>query len=88
MTTRKSKDIIRASGLTPLGDDNVHVAKDLHKIRTGAALSPVLIVRGDARVHRPPIIADGFHRICAVHLIDENALIHCRIVDLPAASHG
>ncbi len=83
MTVRKSKDLIRASGLTPLGGDNVHVVRDLHKIREGVALSPVLLVRGDARQHRPLVIADGFHRICAVRLVDENAAIHCRIVDLP-----
>jgi hypothetical protein len=28
-------------------------------------------------------IADGYHRICASYLIDENADIPCRIVDAP-----
>jgi hypothetical protein len=82
-TAHKSKDLLRASGLSPLDSDNAHVAKDLRKISEGVALSPVLLVRGDVRGARPLVIADGFHRICAVHLVDDNADIHCRIVDLP-----
>ncbi|MDO8390397.1 MAG: hypothetical protein Q7V57_07895 [Actinomycetota bacterium] len=83
-TTRTSKDLLRACGDAALDGDNPHVAKDLHRIRAGEALSPVLLVRGDARSNRPLIIADGFHRICAVHLVHENAEIHCRIIELPA----
>ena len=82
-TCRKSKDLLRASGLAALGGDNPHVAKDLLKIKAGDELSPLLLVRGDARHDRPLIIADGFHRVCAVHIVDENAEIHCRIVDFP-----
>jgi hypothetical protein len=82
-TCRKSKDLLRASSLSALDGDNPHVAKDLHKITTGDELSPVLLVRGDARTGRPLIIADGFHRVCAVHIVDENAEIYCRVVDLP-----
>jgi len=26
------------------------------------------------------IIADGYHRMCAVYLVNEDALIHCKIV--------
>jgi len=26
------------------------------------------------------VIADGYHRLCAVYLFDEDALIPCRIV--------
>ena len=86
-TQRKSKDLIRASGLVPLSRENPNVAKDLAKVSAGDELSPVLLVRGDARHHRPLIIADGFHRMCAVHIVDENADIHCRIVDLPDIAH-
>src|SRR5512135_842161 len=41
--TYKGKDILRASGLTALPHDNVHVAADLAKVRSGKALSPVLL---------------------------------------------
>ena len=79
---RKAKDILRASGLTSLDADNHHVAKDSHKIHSGVALSPVLLVRGDMKHGLPLVIADGYHRICAVHLVEEDTAIPCRIVDL------
>ena len=79
----KAKDLLRASGLESLPADNVHVEKDLKKVKSGTRLSPVLIVRGDARRAVPMVIADGYHRICASHLVDEDADIPCRIVDLP-----
>ena len=80
---RKAKDLLRASDLAVLGIDNVHVANDLAKVRRGEKLSPVLLVRGDANAGVPLIIADGFHRICASHHLDEDTDIPCRIVDLP-----
>ena len=74
----KAKDIFRASGLTLLGVSNSHVAKDQRKIESGHDLSPLLVVRDPSggRV----IIADGYHRLCAVYSIDEDALILCKIV--------
>jgi hypothetical protein len=74
----KAKDIFRASGLTLLGVSNSHVEKDRVKIRQGKALSPILLVRDDA--HGRLVIADGYHRLCAVYGVDEDALIPCRIV--------
>jgi hypothetical protein len=82
---RKAKDLLRASGLAPLGEENVHVAKDLKKVRGGTSLSPVLLVRGALPAGVPLTIADGYHRICASHLIDEDADIPCRIVDQTSA---
>jgi hypothetical protein len=32
------------------------------------------------RDHGKPIIADGYHRLCAVYTFDEDAMIPCRIV--------
>ena len=81
--SRKAKDILRASGLSALGQDNVHVRNDLRKVHSGTPLSPVLLVRGDAAGGRPLLIADGYHRVCAAHLLDENAEIPCRLVSLP-----
>ena len=43
----KAKDLLRASQLALLSQDNLHVAGDLRKIRKGRALSPLLLVRGD-----------------------------------------
>ena len=58
-------------------------AGDLKKIRKGKALSPVLLLRGDAATGTPLTVADGYHRICASWYRDENVLIACRIVSLP-----
>jgi hypothetical protein len=79
---KKAKDLLRASRLPLLPRDNVHVASDLKKIKKGNALSPVLLVRGDARRDLPLLVADGYHRICASWYRDENISIACRIVSL------
>ena len=81
---RKAKDILRASRLAPLEETNRHVRKDLEKVKAGEKLSPVLLVRGNALLDRPLIVADGFHRICASWHMDEDADIPCQIADLPA----
>jgi len=74
----KAKDIFRASRLPLLASSNSHVAKDAAMIRKGQGLSPILLVRNrrGARVE----IADGYHRLCAVYLFDEDAPIACKIV--------
>ena len=61
-----------------LGAGNFHVARDRQKIAAGKALSPLLLVRDDE--NRKVIIADGYHRLCAVYSYDEDALVPCRIV--------
>jgi hypothetical protein len=74
----KAKDIFRASGLSLLGVSNSHVEEDRRKIRKGQGLSPLLLVR-DKRNGRV-VIADGYHRLCAVYEVDEDAVIPCRII--------
>jgi len=78
----KAKDILRASRLTLLGMDNHHVHHDQRKIEYGTELSPLLLLRDSANAQ--VIIADGYHRLCAVYSFDEDALIPCKIVSLPA----
>ena len=78
MSAFKAKDIFRASGLSLLGVSNGHVAKDRGKIEKDKALSPLLLVR---QSHLGTVvIADGYHRLCAVYGYDEDALIPCKIV--------
>jgi len=72
----KAKDIFRASQLSLLGISNSHVDRDQKKIRKGTPLSPLLLVRDQGRV----VIADGYHRLCAIYRFDEDALIRCKIV--------
>ncbi len=74
----KAKDIFRASGLSLLGVSNSHVEKDLKKIKDGKSLSPILLVRDEAK--GKVTIADGYHRLCAVYTCDEDALVPCKIV--------
>jgi hypothetical protein len=74
----KAKDIFRASDLSLLGISNSHVEKDRQKILKGTALSPLLLVR--AEKNGRVIIADGYHRMCAVYSFDEDALIPSKIV--------
>ena len=79
----KAKDLLRASQLILLPRENSHVSADLKKIKKGKALSPVLLVRGNAATGAPMTVADGYHRICASWYRDENIPIACRIVSMP-----
>ena len=74
----KAKDIFRASGLSLLGLSNSHVERDQQKITSGHALSPLLLIRD--QVNGRVIIADGYHRLCAVYSYDKDAIIPCKIV--------
>ena len=74
----RANDIFRASQLSLLGVSNSHVKRDQEKIVAGEKLSPVLLVR-DKRSSKL-IIADGYHRMCAVYSFNEDAVIPCKIV--------
>jgi len=78
MTSFKAKDIFRASRLPLLGTTNSHVRKNQKKLAAGKKLSPLLLDRvpGNNKV----IIADGYHRMCAVYSVDEDAPVPCKIV--------
>lgn len=74
----KAKDIFRASGLSLLGVSNSHVEKDRKKIKNGRELSPLLLVRDSA--HGKVVVADGYHRLCAIYSFDEDAWVRCKII--------
>lgn len=76
---KKAKDILRASRLPLLPKENTHVKDDIRKVKSGKKLSPVLLVR-----HRDLIIADGYHRVCAIYYLSEDLEVPCRIADGPA----
>ena len=73
----KAKDIFRASRLSLLGAGNSHVKKDMTKIESGCGASPLLLIRDSA--NGKVVIADGYHRLCAVYTFDEDAVIPCKI---------
>lgn len=74
----KSKDIFRESGLSMLGVGNSHVDVDRQNIPACKPLSPIPLVR-DAEQERV-VIADGYHRLCALYSFDEDASMPCKIV--------
>ncbi|MBJ7340155.1 hypothetical protein [Mycolicibacterium sp.] len=77
---RKAKDVLRAAGLALLSETNPRVKTDLAKIAAGKKLSPILLVRGRVLDGVALQIADGYHRVCASYLTDENTPIPCRLV--------
>jgi hypothetical protein len=81
-----AKDLLRASALPLLPRDESHVADDLKRIDKGKPLSPVLLIQGDMSNAVPLIIADGYHRVCAVCYYDEDAPIACRLIQISNGS--
>jgi hypothetical protein len=73
-----AKDMFRASGLPLLGISHFQIEKNLTKIQTGTGLSPLLLVRDSN--NGKVVIADGYHRLCAVYRYNQEALIPCKIV--------
>jgi len=67
----KAKDIFRACGEHLLQTNNSHVRRNLDKIHTKTALSPILLVTRNGKL----VVADGYHRLCAVYSYDEDAVI-------------
>jgi len=78
MSEFAAKDIFRASTLSLLGVSNSHVEKDRTKVILGESLSPLLLFRD--KKNDKLVIADGYHRLCAVYTFDEDAVIPCKIV--------
>jgi hypothetical protein len=79
---RTAKDILRASNLPLLPNDESHVAQDIKRIRKGKPLSPIILLQGDLTSDRPFIIADGYHRMCAACHVDEDAPVSAVLVEL------
>lgn len=74
--SKKAKDIIRASGLPVLTKKNIHVKKNIKKVKIGEKLSPVLLCVLNGKL----IIADGYHRCSCIYQISQNWEIPCRLV--------
>jgi hypothetical protein len=78
MTEYTAKDILRASG-TPMSEVQAFDwSKQQKEIDEEKPLSPILIVKQDDGGHL--IIADGFHRICALFANDQEIKVPCKIV--------
>lgn len=81
ITQRSAKDLLRASGLPLLPPDEASVKSDLRKIAKGKPMSPILLLCGDMSRGCPLIVADGYHRICAVCHYDEFSPISTKIAE-------
>ena len=77
MSKFNAKDIFRASRLPLLGISNAHAKEDRKRIQSGAALSPLLLIRDS--VNGKVIIADGYHRLCAAYSFNEDVDVPCKI---------
>lgn len=77
----RARDILRAASLPLLSKHDEHVAADLKRARKGKKLSPILLVRGNLDTGVNLEIADGYHRVCAIHHIDEDIDIPCCVTD-------
>jgi hypothetical protein len=73
-----AKDIFRAANVPLLATSDSDVKKERTLIRQKKALSPLLLYR-DPTLSKL-IIADGYHRLCAVYSFNEYAMISCRII--------
>jgi hypothetical protein len=72
-----AKDLLRAAQLPLLPRDEPHVDDDLKRIHKGKPLAPILLIQGDMTKGLPLVVADGYHRICAICYFDESAPIPC-----------
>jgi hypothetical protein len=79
---RAAKDLLRAGELPLLPRDEPHVDNDLKRIHKGKPLAPILLVQGEITKGVPLIVADGYHRICAICYYGENAPIPCRMASI------
>lgn len=73
-----AKDILRASGASMPEIEAFDWSKQQKEIRQGESLSPILLVRRENGAQL--IVADGFHRMCAVFVADEKISVTCKIV--------
>ncbi len=74
--SKKAKDILRASMLPLLPINDIDVSHNIKKVKKGKKLSPVLLVRGEQKL----VIADGYHRLCAIYYLSEDLEIPCRLI--------
>jgi hypothetical protein len=74
----RATDILRAAGIKPLRRKDPAVRAELDRFDRGQRYAPVLLVRDVTR--HVVIVADGFERLCAGRLVNEDAVVPCRIV--------
>ena len=74
----RAADILRAAGTRALRRKDPAVRAELDRFDRGQRLAPVLLVRDVTR--HVVVVADGFARLSAARLVNEDAVVPCRIV--------
>lgn len=72
-----AKDILRASDISLSYIKAFDWTKQQEEIEHQDPMSPILIVRQCKG--RPLLIADGFHRLCATFVADQEVKVPCKI---------
>lgn len=72
-----AKDILRASAIPIATVRAFDWKKQQDEIKQGDPLSPILLIRQNNG--GPLIIADGFHRMCALFSTDQEVSVPCKI---------
>lgn len=67
-----AKDLLRASRLPGLPQNNAGVTKWAKRLKAGDEIPPVLLVRGSIALNAPLTIAEGYHRVSACYLLAED----------------
>lgn len=70
-----ARDLLRASEMPIAEVQAFDWVKQRKEITDGTPMSPILLIRQENGGHL--IIADGFHRLCAVFSIDQDAPVLC-----------
>jgi hypothetical protein len=70
-TLYPAKDLLRASRLPGLPPTNAGVVKWTKRLKAGDQIPPVLLVRGSTTLATPLTIAEGYHRVSACYLLNE-----------------
>ena len=78
MAEYAAKDILRASGTSILYIEAFDWSKHEKSLSDGKPLAPILLVRQSN--NGPLIVADGFHRLCALFANDQEIKVPCKIV--------
>jgi hypothetical protein len=78
MSEYAARDILRASATLMSWVDAFDWTRQQEAINSGTPISPILLVRQNDGGHL--IVADGFHRMCALFAADQDIRVPCKIV--------
>ena len=78
MSEYAARDILRASATLMSWVNAFDWSRQQQAINSGTPISPILLVRQNDGGHL--IVADGFHRMCALFAEDQDIKVPCKIV--------